>query len=618
MRWFLAASAAKRSASALRMCHHWTKPEMDFVEQVKSSVDIVRLVGEYVRLKKAGSRYVGLCPFHAESTPSFGVNAVHQYYKCFGCGAGGDIFNFVMQLEGITFFEALKSIAERHGIPMPKRAEYADAESRQRAALLQMQEAASRLFQSNLNSPMGASARQYLAGRGVGGDQIAEFGLGLAADSWDQLTRKLEQEGYSPELFENSGLLGRHKESGRFYDRFRARLMFPIQDEAGRTIAFGGRALQAGEEPKYLNSPETPLYHKSATLYNLHRAKTAIRKLDRVVLVEGYMDVIGVYSAGVQEVVASCGTALTNGQVRTLKRHSSNIVVNFDPDAAGANAAERSLQMLLEEGMRVRVLELRGDLDPDEYVKKSGADAYRAALAQAPRYYFWLADRARKKFDLRSAEGRMDAWKELLPAIERIHDKIERAAVAKDMASYLGVDENLVLERFRRAGPSRAESAPGRRELVVPPSEKLLLDALLRSAEARAEVLPALRDLEAIERFKTRGIFEALFAAAASGDVLTFSSLDGRLGDGDKDLLSRLLLADEMSEDPVREDQDNVALEQARDCMRAIARQERELRRSHLKAEIQAAERGGDLAEALRLSGQLRQMEQLVAIKRGR
>ncbi len=575
---------------------------MDFVEQVKSSVDIVHLVGEYVRLKKMGSRYVGLCPFHAERTPSFGVNAVHQYYKCFGCGAGGDIFNFVMQLEGVTFFEALKSIAERHGIPMPKRAEYADAESKQRAALLQMQETAARLFQSNLKGPMGAAAREYLAGRGVGGEQIAEFGLGLAADSWDQLTRTLEREGYSPDLFENSGLVGKRQEGGGFYDRFRGRLMFPIQDESGRTIGFGGRALKDGEEPKYLNSPETPLYRKSCTLYNLHRAKAAVRKLDRVALVEGYMDVIGVYAAGVQEVVASCGTALTNAQVRALKRHTGRIVVNFDSDAAGANAAQRSLEMLLEEGMRVRVLELGGGLDPDEYVKQLGADAYRAALEQAPQYYFWLADRARKKFDLRAAEGRMDAWKELLPAVERIHDKIERAAVAKDMASYLGVDENLVLERFRRAG--RTEPAARRREIAAPANERFLLEALLRSEEARAEVLPALRELEAVQRFKTRGIFEALFAAAASGEALTFSNLEGRLGDADKDLLSRLLLADEGSED-------NAALEQARDCLRAFRRQDRELRRSHLKAEIQAAERGGDLAEALRLSGRLREMEQL-------
>lgn len=585
---------------------------MDFVEQVKSSVDIVRLVGEYVRLKKAGTRYVGLCPFHTEKTPSFGVNPVHQFYKCFGCGAGGDIFKFVMELEGVTFFEALKTIAERNGIPMPKRAEYNDPETKQRAALLHMHEIAAKLFESNLHGSMGAQARKYLAERGVAPDSIAEFGLGLSADSWEQLTRKLDQEGYSAELMELSGLVSRRQEGSGFYDRFRARLMFPIHDESGRAIAFGGRALKPGEEPKYLNSPETALYKKRDVLYNLHRAKGAVRKLDRVVLVEGYMDVIGVHAAGVHEVVASCGTALTNTQVRALKRHSERIVVNFDPDTAGANAAEKSMQMLLEEGMRVRVLELAGELDPDEYIKECGAEAYREAVEKAPVYYFWLADRTRKRFDVRSAEGRIDAWKAILPAVDRIHDKIERAAVAKDMASYLGVDEGLVLERFRKGAAEKTGTAPrARAAVVVPATERLLLNALLRSEEAAAEVLPALRELDAVKTFVTRNIFEALFAAAAAKDMLTFSNLEARLVDADKDLLTRVVFADESSEQ-------TLAVEQARDCLRVLERQEQEVRRSNLKSRIQAAERSGDLAEALRLSRELHDLEELLRKERGR
>jgi DNA primase len=607
---------------------------MDFVEQVKSSVDIVRLVGEYVRLKKNGNRYVGLCPFHTEKTPSFGVNPVHQYFKCFGCGVGGDIFKFVMQLEGVTFFEALKSIAERNGIPMPKRAEYVDPETKQRAALLHAHEIAAQLFQSNLNSSMGAHARQYLSKRGVTPESIAEFGLGLSADSWDQLTRRLEQEGLPADLLEHSGLVSRRQESSGFYDRFRARLMFPIHDESGRVIGFGGRALKPDDEPKYLNSPKTSLYDKSNTLYNLHRAKKEIRKLDRVVLVEGYMDAIGVHVAGVHEVVASCGTALTNLQVRALKRHSDRIVVNFDPDTAGANASEKSIQMLLDEDMRVRVLELAGDLDPDEYVKQNGAEAYRETLDRAPVYYFWLADRMRKKFDTRTAEGRMDAWKTILPAIERIHDRIERAAVAKDMAGYLGVDEGLVLERFRKATASRSEAPRRSHEPTVPPMEKLLLNALLKSADAQKEILPALGGMDAVKHFVTRNIFEALLAVSGghgdqhsqgqayrndkttaplrhSSDVLTFSNLEARLGDADKDLLSRLVFADEGSEE-------NLAVEQARDCMRVLVRQDQELRRSHLKSRVQAAERSGDLAEGLRLSQELHDLEELLRKQRGR
>jgi DNA primase len=585
---------------------------MDFVEQVKSSVDIVRLVSEYLPLAKKGTRYVGLCPFHAEKTPSFGVNSVHQYYKCFGCGAGGDVFKFVMEIEGVTFFEALKNIAERNGIPVPKRAEYSDPETKLRASLFQMHEAALRLFQSNLNGAMGTQARQYLAERGVSKESIAEFGLGLSADSWDQLTRKLEQEGFSGDLLEQSGLASRRQEGGGFYDRFRARLMFPIHDEAGRVIAFGGRALKPGEDAKYLNSPETKLYRKSHVLYNLHRAKGAVRKLDRIVLVEGYMDVIGVYSSGVHEVVASCGTALTNAQVRMLKRHTGRIIVNFDPDAAGANAAERSLGMLLEEDMHVRVLELSGDLDPDEYVKQFGPDAYREVLDRAPKYYFWLADRNRKKFDVREADGRMEAWKTLLPAIERIHDKIERAAVAKDMAGYLGVDESLVLERFRKSNNAGRSQAPTRpRQIEVPPTEKLLLNALLKSEEACAEVLPQLAQMDAVKRFVTHSIFEAMFAISAAQDVLTFSNLEARLAEADRDLLSRLVFADEGSED-------NRGVEQARDCLLALQRNEQELRRTNLKSLIQTAERSGNLAEALRLSQELHDFEGLRVMKRAR
>ncbi len=268
---------------------------------------------------------------------------------------------------------------------------------------------------------------------------------------------------FTPEQREQSGLVMKRQESSGFFDRFRGRLMFPIHNESGKVIGFGGRALRSGDEPKYLNSPETPLYRKSYVLYNLHRAKDAIRKSDYAVLVEGYMDVIGVYSAGVRNVVASCGTALTNTQVRALKRHSGRIVVNFDPDAAGANAAERSIQMLLDEGFQVRVLELEGDLDPDEYVKQHGAETYRARLEKAPSYFHWLADRARKKFDMRTVEGRMQGFKFVAPAIQRIADRLERFAVANDVANYLGVDEKLVRDHFSQGSARAAHGAAGSR-----------------------------------------------------------------------------------------------------------------------------------------------------------
>jgi DNA primase len=570
---------------------------MDFAEQVKSSVDIVKTIGEYVRLKRSGStgRYLGLCPFHTEKTPSFNVNASMQRYKCFGCNLGGDVLQFVMEIERVSFFEALKLVAERNGIALPKR-DYSDPDSKLRGVLMEMHEIAARLFQTNLNGPAGAQARQYLEERNVTPEQIAEFGLGLSDPSGNQLVRQFESR-LTPEQLEPSGLVAKRQEGAGFYDRFRGRLMFPIHNESGKVIGFGGRALRPGDEPKYLNSPETPLYRKSYVLYNLHRAKDAIRKSDYSVVVEGYMDVLGVFSAGVHNVVASCGTSLTNTQVRALKRHSESIVVNFDPDTAGANATEKSIQLLLDENLRVRVLELGGDLDPDEFVKASGAEAYRARLEKAPAYFHWLADRARGKFDMRTVEGRLQGFKFIAPAIQRIADRLERFAVANDVADYLGVDEKLVREHFSQGVK---EPGPIHRRPEVPPIERLLLHSLLASEDARSRAIPELRDLPAVDRFVARNVFRALFAMHSDGAPFRFADLEGRLSDADRDLLSSIVFADEILEE-------EKAAEQAMACLRSLKSQDPRSEAAALRARIKTAEREGNLQEAMRLAQELDQ-----------
>ncbi len=568
---------------------------MDFAEQLKSSVDIVKTIGEYVRLKRAGStpRYMGLCPFHTEKTPSFSVHAGHQFYHCFGCNVGGDVFKFIMEIERVSFFEALKLLAERNGVAMPKR-DYSDPDSKLRAALMEMHEIAARQFQANLNGPAGAEARNYLASRGVTQAHSAEFGLGLSDTSGQQLIRQFESR-FAPEQLEHSGLVMKRQDGSGFFDRFRGRLMFPIQNESGKVIAFGGRALRAGDEPKYLNSPETQLYRKSYVLYNLHRAKDAVRKSDFSVLVEGYMDVIGVYSAGVQNVVASCGTALTSTQVRALKRHSERIVVNFDPDAAGANAAERSIQILLDENLQVRVLELEEDLDPDEYVKSLGAEAYRTRLERAPAYFHWLADRARKRFDMRTVEGRMQSFKFVAPAIQRIADRLERFAVANDVAGYLGVEEKLVRDYFSKSANDRQAA---RRGPEIPAVERLLLHSLLASETARMEAIPQLQDMTAVERFVARNVFKALFAMHFDGTPFRYTDLEGRLTDADRDLLSAVVFADEGLEE-------EQAAEQALACVRSLKSQDPKSEVAALRAQIKAAERQGNLQEAMRLAQEL-------------
>ncbi|HXM40822.1 MAG TPA: DNA primase [Bryobacteraceae bacterium] len=574
---------------------------MDFKDQLKSSVDIVKTIGEYVRLRKSGvSRYTGLCPFHSEKTPSFSVHAAHQFYKCFGCGASGDVLKFVMEFEHVGFPEALKLLAERNGIPMPKRAEYADAETHLRAAVLQIQDLAQEAFRDQLASPAGAEARRYLEKRGVSPEVTAQFGLGYAERSGRTLLRILEKQGFTAEQLENSGLLGR-RDDGSFYDRFRNRLMFPIHSESGKVIAFGGRALDPADEAKYLNSAESPIYKKSAVLYNLHRAKEGIRKADRSVLVEGYMDAIGVTAAGVREVVASCGTALTAQHVQTLRRHSDKIVVNFDPDAAGARAAEGSINLLLDESMRVRIVELEDGLDPDEYCKERGADAYRAKLDKAQTYFYWLADRARARFDLRTAEGRVAGFQFLLPAIQRLPDKIERVAVANDVAGYLGVDAGLVLENFRKSAMDRRDKkvAPVREPLRA--DEKILLNLLVSDAQARQELIPELEALPALEQFATRRIFKALFGLHAGGAV-AYEELHARLEEGDQELLASAVLQDET-------DGSAISLSLGVECLRSLQRSSLKTQVAALKARVKEAERAGNLPEALRLAEELRRLE---------
>ena len=581
---------------------------MEFVEQLKSSIDIVKVIGEYVRLKRVGAtgRYVGLCPFHQEKTGSFNVNQSRQFYKCFGCGVGGDVLKFVQEIEGFTFPEALKVLAERHGIPMPKRNEYADADSRLRAALFEIYSLAAQMFQANLRGAHGSEARNYLLKRGIGPESIETFELGYSEASGQALVRALSEKPFSQEQLDASGIVRRREDGSGYFDFFRGRLMFPIHNESGKVIAFGGRAMRDQDQPKYLNSSETLIYKKTSVLYNLHRARETMRRSNRTVLVEGYMDVIGVYSAGVKDVVASCGTALTSAQAGVMHRHSDHIVVNYDPDRAGANASEKAIQILLDEGMHVRVLALDGGLDPDEYVKQNGADAYRAKLDAASTYFHWLADRARQKFDMRSSDGRMEAFKFLLPSVQKIGDKLERAAIANDLAGYLGVDAGLVLDQFKKAATDRrAPAAPvAKQEPPVPAVESILLSAMVASAEVRAEVLPLLTP-DLIADFATREIFEVLRQMAEASAGAMFSELDARLSPALQTLLHRVIAADDIGDEAL-------LLEDARGCLRAL--ENARLRRGidDLRGRIKAAEREGRFSEALELMAELGYLEKEV------
>src|ERR1035441_4306584 len=482
----------------------------DFAYTVKQQADIVRIVGEYMTLRKSGAQnFQGLCPFHQEKTPSFSVHATRQFFHCFGCGASGDVFSFVQKIENITFPESVRLIAEKLKIPLPKMSYSSPEEERQagmRIGLIEIHERACKFFQEQLRRPEAAHAREYLASRGITPEIIAEFRMGYAPDSGFMLRDALRGQ-YDEALLRESGLFSwkdkeqlsvassqmpegsdatvplatGNRQLATVYSRFRNRVMFPITNESGKVIAFTGRTLASDEKagPKYLNSPETPIYSKSRVLFNLDKAKEPIRKLEYAILVEGQMDCISVYTAGFRNVIASSGTAFTELQARLLGRFSKNIVVNFDPDTAGAAAAERSLALLVSEEFQIKVLTLEAGFDPDLFIQRKGATAYGEALSHSQKYFDYLIERSRSLFPARTPEGKVKALNYLLPHIQRVPSRIVRDEWANEISHRLGIESAVLRQELRYAASSRSASrvnAPAATALMD--AERVLIRAL--------------------------------------------------------------------------------------------------------------------------------------------
>src|SRR5579862_5343471 len=440
-----------------------------FADRVKQQADIVRVIGEYVQLKKAGQNYRGLCPFHSEKSPSFNVHPVRQIYHCFGCQVGGDVFKFVMEMEKCPFPEAIRIVAEKCGIAVPAPRERSPEERREnqaRALLIEMHKVAQSFFTRNLeNTSEGKVARAYLEDRGLTKEVIEQFGIGYAPSGGDILLRFLKTK-YPDKLLVESGLISRDQNGGRLFDRFRRRITFPIANDSGKIVAFGCRAL-GDDMPKYLNSPETPIYSKSNILYHLDRAKDALRRSDFAILVEGYMDAIAVARAGISNVVASCGTSLAEAQIKLLSRFTRRVIVNYDPDTAGQAATERSIALLLEQEFDVRVLALPGGADPDKFLKEQGAEAYRALLAKSLPYLDYLIERARK-MDRTTAAGKVNALNFLMPYVQRLPNRLLRSEWATRIAAELRVDEPVLREALRKAATERRSEIKPKAELLSP------------------------------------------------------------------------------------------------------------------------------------------------------
>ena len=569
---------------------------MSQIEQVKSATDIVKIVGDYLKLRKAGANFVGLCPFHQERTPSFAVHPVRQIFHCFGCGVGGDVFKFVMLIENLSFPEALRRVAEKVGVRLREQEfdEAADAAARDRATLYRIHEAAAKFYAAQLGATVeGRAARAYLADRGLSDEVVGRFRLGYAPSDGQGLTRCLQESGCDIPALEKSGLVLHDAEGRRHFDRFRRRIIFPIANESGKVIAFGGRAL-GEDQPKYLNSPETPIYTKSRVLYHLDRAGAAIRRLDYAILVEGYMDCIAVASAGIENVVASCGTSLTESQIRLLSRYSRRVVVNYDPDSAGVAATERSLNLLLEEGFEAKVLALPGGLDPDSFIRRQGDGAYRELLASAPTYLDYLTDRAASQHDLSRPEGKVGAANAVMAYLVRVPNAMLRAELAVRLAERLRVDERLLRDELRRAAAesrpqitTQAEAAGTKATLA----ERQLLRAVLESPELADEFLPALVEEGVCEGLVIEPLVSQILQVRRQGETPDMARLEAWV-DAEGQKLAYASLFDS-GDAPDRE--------QIIRCIQALRRRKTERERERIQRAIEAAEREKDAEKVVRL-----------------
>jgi DNA primase len=444
-----------------------------FIDDLKSHADIVQVVQERVPLRRAGSSWKGLCPFHGEKTPSFNVHGDKGYFKCFGCGAAGDVIRFVELYDKLPFPEAVRQLASRFGLTVPEAEDSKeDAEAtRDRETLLKVHEVAAAWFREQLASAAGAPARRLLADRGITPEMIERQGIGYAPSVREGLKNHLVKAGFSPVQLSRAGLVVQ-RDSGTIIDRFRTRIIIPIHRDNGAIVAFGGRAMESGQQPKYLNSPETPIYVKGRTLYGLHLSKAAISRLKHAVMVEGYFDWAQAFQAGITNVVASSGTALTPAQVRLLKRFASKVVLSFDPDAAGQGAAARSSELLVAEGFQVNVAMLPPGDDPDNFIRKHGGAAYQAQLRQSRPYLEYLLDRTAAEHDFNRDDSRREFLGKMLTVAARIPDAAARDQFADRLAHKARITEEVVRAEIKKAAVQKQTTIEDRR---IPALQQLQL-----------------------------------------------------------------------------------------------------------------------------------------------
>jgi DNA primase len=588
-----------------------------FAQTVKQQTDIVRIVGEYVKLRKSGANWSALCPFHKEKSGSFYLYPATASYYCFGCHEHGDVFTLVMKMDNVSFPEAVRSVATKMGIPLPRREFSSPQEAREaglRKQLLEIHEAATQYFQQNLHSPEAARAREYMTSRGITPETVKTFRLGYAPESFNDMRDRLAKF-FSEEVLRASGLFSSKERedgsSGPLYARFRKRITFPICNEQGKPIAFTARLLDVADEksgPKYLNSPETALYTKGQVLFNLDKAKAGIKAQDAALLVEGQMDCISLFMQGVHNVIATSGTAFGEHQVRMLGRFTKKAWLNFDPDQAGLNAAEKTLSLLMEEGFEVRVITLEGGLDPDRFVREHGIQSYAEAVRSAARYSDFLIARAQTEFPQRTPEAKVKALNFLLPHIRRIPNAIVRNEFATNAAQKLGIESSLVMQELKQAAQQRLESVRAPQPRSVTEVERILISALVLPDADAARALAA----EALAA--NAGWFSELPTAALI-DVLANAPAPDNPFDAAPDPGSRALLAAALhasSEIPTADNDRQSLTDRVRGALETLQERYRERRGRELRTAMSEAQRRGDEPMLHRL------MQEKIALDRER
>jgi DNA primase len=599
-----------------------------FIDDLKNRADIVRIIQPYAELKKKGANWIACCPFHQEKSPSFSVNPSKGFYKCFGCGKGGSVYNFLMDMEGLSFPEAIKRVAEITGVMLPEpvddeqfaRTKKKKEEKKKLAdQVIDLNRVAMEFWESELDGKRAKAAREYLEKRGLSAETQKTFRIGYSPDTWDSLLNVLKEKGSDEKLLEQSGLVIRHEERNSLYDRFRGRIMFPVLDVDGNPIAFGARAM-GDEQPKYLNSPETPAYVKGQHLYGLFNSKNEIRQKKFAILVEGYLDLISLYEHGVRNTAASLGTAFTPEQSKLLSRFTKRVVINYDGDDAGVKAARRAIEHLLPHDFEIKVLVLPNGQDPDDFIRQNGNEAYNEARGRAEPFLDFALAASMRGRSITNARHKAEAIEEIVPLLNSVRNNIQRRESFDQAMDFYRVDDGLRKELWQtvRKGLAPGESDGIKKRVQraaqakATVAEQLLLELLVYDQELSSLIFPTLEPSD-YEMLATANVFSALMQLNERGEEPSLERLTALVGDEDEtmnDFIALLLMTE-----PKRAEGEDIetVLHEAENCVVSLRLMAINNHISELLREQNQAEQTGDLNLANQLA---RESIELAKIKR--